>query len=257
MRPAIVIGVLAAVAVAAAVAWRYGARQLDSAVAATIERYGSAATGTDVSVDGIDLALTAGRAELAGITVDNPPGGYESDYAVRVGKATVAIDLASLAGDVPIIDELTVTGALINAEQRDAASNLTDIQRHATESPGSPQGGEPGRIVIRRFRVEDARVVLTSEYLSKPEELPLQDVIVEGIGGASGATYSEATEAMLLPVIAAARSAAAERLRTVAADAAAEAAREELDDEVDELREKTDDAEEKLGEKVEELLDRG
>ena len=64
MRPAIVIGALAAVAVAAAVALRYGARRLDSAVAATVERYGSAVTGTDVNVDGIDLALD-GRARRA------------------------------------------------------------------------------------------------------------------------------------------------------------------------------------------------
>ena len=255
MRPVIVIGVLAAVAVAAAVALRYGARGLDNAVARTVERYGSAVTGTDVSVDGIDLALTAGRAELGGVTVDNP-GGYESDYAVRIGKATVELDVASLAGEVPIVEELVLTGARVNAEQREAASNLTDIQRHATSSPGDSQG-DPARIVIRRFRVEDARVLLTSEYLSDPEELPLKDVVVEDIGGAGGATYSEAAEAMLLPVLAAARSAAAERLRTVAASAAGEAAREELGDDADELHEKADDAKQKLGEKVEELLDRG
>jgi hypothetical protein len=255
MRPAIVIGVLAVVAVTAAVALRYGARRLDAAVASTVERYASAVTGTDVNVDGVDLALTAGRAELAGLTVDNPRG-YDSDYAVKIGNATVALDVASLAGDVPIVEELVVSGALINAEQRDAASNLTDIQRHATASGGEPQA-EPARIVIRRFRVEDARVRVTSEYLSKPEELPLEDVVVDGIGGAAGATYAEAAEAMLLPVLAAARSAAAERLRAVASSAAADAAREELGDEVDELRDKADEAEQKLGDKVGELLERG
>ena len=66
MRPAILIAVLAAVAIAAAVAFRYGGGRLDGVVASTIERYGSAVTGTDVDVDGVDLALTAGRADLAG-----------------------------------------------------------------------------------------------------------------------------------------------------------------------------------------------
>ena len=51
-----------------------------------------------------------------------------------------------------------MTGALINAEQREAASNLTDIQRHATGSSGDAQGN-PARIVIQRFRVVDARVL--------------------------------------------------------------------------------------------------
>lgn len=256
MRPAIVIGVLAAVAVAAAVALRYGARRLDSALAATVEQYGSAVTGTDVNVDGIDLALTAGRAELAGVTVDNP-GGYDTDYAVRVGRATVELDVASLAGEVPVVEELVLTGALINAEQREAASNLTDIQRHATGSSADTQGS-PARIVIQRFRVVDARVLVTSEYLGEPEELPLEDVVVEGIGSAGrGVTYSEAAEAMLLPVLAAARSAAAERLRSVAAKVAADAAREELGDDVDELRDKADEAEQRVTEKLEGLLDRG
>jgi hypothetical protein len=212
-------------------------------------------TGTDVDVDGIDLTLTAGRAELAGLTVDNPRG-YDTDYAVRIGSATVEIDVGSLAGDVPVIEELVLDGVLINAEQREAASNLTEIQRHATGSPDEAPGN-PGRIVVERFRVENARVLLTSEYLSEPEELALDDVVVNGIGGARGATYAEAAEAMLLPVLAAARSAAASRLRAVAADAAAEAAREELGDDADELRDEVNEAERRISEKVEELRDRG
>lgn len=256
MRPAILIAVLAAVAIAAAVALRYGARRLDSVVGSTVERYGSAVTGTDVSVDGVSLALTAGRAELAGVTVGNPRG-YETDYAVHIGRASVELDVASLAGDVPVVEEIVLDGALINAEQREAASNLTDIQRHATASSGEAPVGEPGRIVVERFRVNDARVLLTSEYLSEPEELPLRDVVVEGIGSAGGgATYSEAAEAMLTPVLAAARTAVAERLREVAGEAVSEAAREELENESQELREQTDEARQRLSEKAEELLDR-
>jgi hypothetical protein len=121
MRPAIILVVLAAVAIAVAVALRYGLGRLDGEVASIVERYGSAVTGTDVEVGNVDLALTAGRADLAGITIANPAG-YETDYAVRVGHASVAIDVGSLAGDVPVIDELTLDGALINAEQRDRAA---------------------------------------------------------------------------------------------------------------------------------------
>ncbi len=251
MRPAILIAALAAVAIAVALALRYGVNRLDGAVAATVERYGSAVTGTDVHVAGVDLALTEGRADLAGITIDNP-NGYETDYAVRVGHASVTLDIGSLAGEVPVIDELTLDGALINAEQREKASNLTDIQSHATASSGdAPPSAEPGRIIVKRFRLSDARLLLTSEYLSEPEELQLRDIVVNDIGAATGgATYSEAAEAMLQPVLAAARTAAGERLKAVAAGAASDAVRDKLDEEADEI-------EKAVSERIDELLDRG
>src|SRR5688500_3951425 len=130
MRAGVVIAVLIAVALATAVALRYGARRLDGVVAETVERYGRAVTGTDVDVGGVDLALTAGRAELSDITIDNPAG-YETDYAVHVDRANVALDVGSVADDVPVVEELTLDGAIIHVEQREAATNLTDIQRHA------------------------------------------------------------------------------------------------------------------------------
>ena len=255
MRAAILIVALALVAIVTAVALHYGGGRLDSVVASTVERYGSAVTGTDVRVDGVDLALTAGRAHFTGVTIDNPRG-YDTDYAVRFGTATVAIDVGSLAGDVPVVKELELDGALINAEQRDAASNLTDIQKHATAGSSAAQAAEPGRIIIERFRQRNARVLVTSELLSKPEELPLGDVVVGNIGSSTGgATYSQAAEAMLTPVIAAARTAAAARLRSAAGNALSEAARKELDEEAQGLHEKADEAREELSEKAGELLD--
>jgi hypothetical protein len=203
------------------------------------------------------LSLTAGRAQLMGVTVDNPRG-YETDYAVRIGSASVELDVASLAADVPVIEELVLDGALINAEQRQAASNLTDIQKHATGSSGEAPAAEPGRIIVERFRLRNARVLLTSDYLREPESLPLADVFVENIGSASGgATYSEAAEAMLIPVLAAARAATAERVKDAASGAISDAAREELDEEAQRLRQESDEARQEVSEKVEELLDRG
>jgi hypothetical protein len=255
MRPAIVVGILALIGLATAVALRYGAGRVDGAVVSAIERHGSALTGTRVDVDGLDLALSTGRVDLAGVTVGNPRG-YETDYAVRIGSASVELDIGSLAGAVPVIEELILDGALINAEQRAAASNLTDIQQHATAPSDQAPAGEPGRIVVERFRVRNARVLLTSEHLRTPEELPLRDVVVENIGSATGGvTYSEAAEAMLLPVLAAARSAATERLRVAAVDAVSDAAREELDEEAQGLREEADEARQNVSERVEGLLD--
>jgi hypothetical protein len=62
---------------------------------------------------------------------------------------------------------------------------------------------------------------------------------------------------MLMPIIAAARSAAADRLRSVAGEAVSEAARDELDEEAEALRGEKDEARQEVSEKLEGLLDRG
>ena len=144
-----------------------------------------------------------------------------------------------------MVTELLLEDAHINAEQRGDATNLTDIQRYVSASrrPSRRRHGRAGRIIIDRFRVTNARVTVTSELLSKPEDLELEDIVVTGIGrSAGGASYGEAAEAMLAPILAAARSAAQARVQSEAA----EAVREELQEEV----------EEKAGEKLRELLDR-
>lgn len=247
-----IIAIAAVVIAVAVVAIRYGFERIDSVVADTVERYGRAVTGTDVDVDGVDIALTAGRADLSDITIDNPDG-YDTDYAVHVERASVALDIASIASDVPVVKELTIDRALIHAEQRDNATNLTDIQRHATAAPSGPAPGdatEPGRIIIDRFRVTNARVQVTSEHLSEPEELSLHEVVVEGIGrNSGGATYGDAASAMLTPLLAAARDAAAARLRTATSEAVTDAAREEVEEEADEVRER-------INERFEDLRDR-
>jgi uncharacterized protein involved in outer membrane biogenesis len=248
MRLAVISAVVIVVAAAAVVAIQYGLRRVDSVVAETVERYGRAVTGTEVDVDGVDVSLSAGRAEISDITIDNPDG-YDTDYAVHVDRAAVVLAVASLAADVPVVEELTIDGAIIQAEQRAAATNLSDIQRHATAAPAEQppaEAAQPGRIIVDRFRVTNARVLLTSEYLAEPEELPLHDIIVQHIGrGSGGATYADAATAMLTPLLAAARDAASERFRA----AAAAAARGKLDEEAGELRERVE-------QRIDELRDR-
>ena len=60
--------------------------------------------------------------------------------------------------------------------------------------------------------------------------------VVDGIGrGSGGATYAQAAEAILGPILTAARSAPEERLRNAAADAAREAIEEEASEKLRDL----------------------
>jgi hypothetical protein len=245
MRKQVILGAIGTVVVAAGIAVFLVVTRLDRMVASAVETYGSAATGTDVRVAGVAIALTAGRGNVSTLTVGNPKG-YATDFAVRIEDIDVALDVRSLASGVPVVADLHLSDARVNAEQIGDATNLTDIQRYLGEPHGEASvAADPrpeARIIIDRFRLTNARVTLTSELLSEPEELELGDVVVEGIGrAAGGATYTEAAEAIFGPIFAAARSAAQQRLR----DAAAESVREELRENV----------EEKAGERLKDLLD--
>lgn len=235
-RVILIVVALAAVAVIAVLVLTPA---VDGRVAELIERYGAAATGTEVDVGAVDIALTRGRGTIDRLTIGNPEG-FETDYAVRIADVEAALEVGSLTGEVPIVTELVLDDVHINAEQRGDATNLTEIQELMTAPEGEPETGvEEGRIIVELFRATNARLTITSELLGGSETVDLEDVVVRDVGGTRGATYSEAAAAMLDPVIDTAIAAVSGRLR----DAAESSAREAVEEEVEEVEQ---EAEERL-----------
>ncbi len=215
----VAVGVVVVVIVAAVL---LVGSHLDRYVDQAIEDYGRATTGTDVSLGSVDLAPTKGTGELKRLTIDNPPG-YATPYALRIDDIKLTLDLGSLATNVPVVKEVVVDSAHLNAEQRGDSTNLTDIEHNMGKASGSASAApeEQGKVIIERFRLTNGRVTLTSELLSHPEDLALEDVVVQGVGRSTGgATYDEATAAVLNPILAAARTAVEKRLKEAAAGAA-------------------------------------
>jgi uncharacterized protein involved in outer membrane biogenesis len=225
MRLKIVLTVIVAVVLVAVAGLLFLSTQVDGIVARTVVEYARETTGTAAHLGGVDIILGEGRGALKDLTIDNPDG-YETSHFLRIDDIETTLELGSLRTDVPVVKEVLVSGAHLNAEQRGDSINLADIQRYMSQS-AEPSAEDEGRIIIDRFRLTNGHVTVTSEYLDKPEELALEDVVVNGVGRTSGgATYSEATEAVLTPIVRAARSAAEGRLRA----AAAGRAREEIQD---------------------------
>jgi uncharacterized protein involved in outer membrane biogenesis len=227
MSKKIVLGIVAVVVAVVAAGLVFVGNKLDGIVAQAVEDYGSAATGTRVTVAGVDITPTQGRGDLKALVIDNPPG-FETDHALRIENIKLALDLRSLTGDVPVVHEVLVNDAHLNAEQRGDSTNLTDIEHYMSKSSEASADSSvpPPRLIIDSFRLTHARVTLTSELLKHPEELELGDVVVQNVGRSSGgATYGEATDALLTPILDAARAAVQQRLK----DAAAAAAREEVE----------------------------
>jgi len=233
MGKKILLGIVVVVVLAAAAAAWLVMTKGDQFVASAIETYGHAATGTNVAVRGVQLALTQGRGDVKGLTIDNPPG-YSNDYFLQIDDITLVLDLGSLSSRVPVVKEVLVDAAHLNAEQHGQATNLTDLE-HRISSPTSVAKPAPpqnqGRIIIDRFRLTHGRITLTSDLLKHPEEIALADVAVDGIGRSSGGvTYEQAAEAVLDPILKATRNAVDARLRKAAEDSARDKAESALND---------------------------
>src|SRR4051812_28510476 len=127
MGKKVILGLTVVVVAAIVVAIAMVASRLGGIAGHIIEDYGSATTGTDVSVRSVDVEPTRGRGEVKDLTIANPPG-FHTDYALRIDDVELGLDLASLRKDVPVIREVLVDAAHLNAEQRGDSTNLTDIE---------------------------------------------------------------------------------------------------------------------------------
>ncbi len=195
------VAVLVAV-VAIGVFWTLS--NLDSIVKSMIEKVGTSVTGTNVSVSSVHISLQEGSGEIRGLTIGNPAG-FDSDYALRIGKATVALDKASLTSEVIRMTAITVEDTTVNAEIKATAGiNLQKIMDNLESSDGksdqaaSEEGGT--KIVIDRFDLTNSELKLITDI--KNYDAKMGDVHLKGIGQSSGgATTREVAVQLLRPVI--------------------------------------------------------
>jgi len=236
MAKKILLGLVAVIVLVAGAAVWFVMTKGNELVANAIETYGSSTTGTSVTVRGVELSLTQGRGDIKGLRINNPPS-YTSPYFLEVDNITLVLDLSSLSGSAPVVKEVLVDGAHLNAEQLGQATNLTDLEKRVegqstASKPATPK--DEGRIIIDRFRLTHGRVTLTSDHLKQPEDLQLADVAVDGVGRASGGvTYDQAAAAVLDPILRATRNAVEGRLRKAAEDAARDKAESSLSDKLE------------------------
>lgn len=217
------LSILAAVVIAAGI---YVSRRLNPTVADLVESYGAEATGTRVRVGAVDVSLRDSRATLKGFVIDNPPG-YSTPYLLRIDEIDVQLDVASLARPAIVLRDVALKGATLEAEQHGTSSNLTEVLDHVEHAggttPAQPSAAaEPGtKLIVDRFRLTDGRVRLTSDALSGPQSIDLADVTARDVGRAEGGLDLTATaDALLRPILAAARDAVRGRLQKAAGDAA-------------------------------------
>jgi len=207
----IVLGVLAVIIVIVVAAVFYGISKLDDLVVEGIERGGSKLTGTEVTVDAVDLSLRQGFASIAGLSIGNPEG-FQGEQALRWDEVSVQIDLASMRQSPMRLAEVAVKGPEVFFElDADGNSNLDKIRRSVerwlpeSEEPageGEPAGrGQDVRMAVTSFVFEegalhaDATAVGGEKY-----ELELPALELRDLGGSQGVPPEQIGQEVLVEI---------------------------------------------------------
>lgn len=230
------IGVVVGLAAIALLVLIVVASRLDRIIERAVETYGPEATGTSVTLDGVDVSIWSGEGSLKGLVIDNPDG-YESDYAISLNRIDIAIDIESLTGDVIVIKEIVVDGASLIIEQRGITDNnlqtiLGNVQRYSGPDQETEESESSDyRYVVKTFRFTNGKLGALSKAAGLDEQVAIPDVVVTGVGEKSGgATIAEVSKQLITPVIRKALAA----VQNLAIEEVEERIKQELEEELEE-----------------------
>lgn len=204
-RIAVAAGVLV-VAVVVAVAVVFG--QLGRIIKRGVETVGPTVTGTPVTLSSAMVSIFSGEGALRGLHIGNPQG-FTTPTAFELGKVGIAVDPASLAGDVIRIRSIVVEAPRLVAEF-DAAgvSNLKAILDHAkstarkTPASDEPADGAQQKMIIEEFRFVDAEVRALAPAYKLDKTLKLPPIVLKQLGAKEGgAAAADIAEQILRPVV--------------------------------------------------------
>ncbi len=192
----VLVGLVVLVVIVAGVLF-YVWSSLDSIVAAAIEKYGSEATGTAVTVDSVKLEIAEGSGSISGLSVANPPG-FSDPNVFTLGKISTKLDIGTLTQDPVVVEEIYVGAPQVYFEiNEQGKSNVKALQdnmpaKAPAEAPAEPKKAKPEvKLIIRRLVMEggtlDAKVAAAPEQ-NRSAALPRIEILNIGgkQGGASG-----------------------------------------------------------------------
>ncbi len=182
-----------------------------------IEMYGPDALGAEVSVEDVNLDLSAGSAQILGLTVGNPAGFNGSD-ALSLGEVKVVLDTGQISESLIVIRQILIDSADVALIARGRRSNFQQLMENVERSVGASDGaaesteaaGAQPRFIVDRLDFTNAAASVNSDVLGDLA-LEIPDIHLTDIGRKSkGVTAAELAQQFLKPISDAATRAAVE-----------------------------------------------
>jgi hypothetical protein len=183
---------------------------LDSVVKAAVEQIGSEATGTQVSLNQVEISPTSGFGALRGFRMTNPKGFAEGD-AFKFDEINVTLDITTVFSDPVVINEIVIDKPEITYAIGEGGSNVDEIQKNVNdyagaggESTGAAGGSSEGpNLIIKNLYMRNGTVTvsapaMTAETMSAPlPDIHLTDIGQEGRGATPGEVVQQAMAAVV------------------------------------------------------------
>lgn len=184
-------------------------KNVDSIVVTAIEKYGSKASKTAVSVSSVRIKLSSGEGTIRGLAVRNPSG-FSSDNAFGLGNITIRIDTGTLTSDIVVIDKILISSPQVLYEiNASGASNINALKRNikqSTREKKKPSDEKKARkekkFLIRKLIIENGKIDLNIKTLgAKTQIVQLPKITRTNIGRKNGATSSQVAEEIMSALV--------------------------------------------------------
>lgn len=234
---------------------------LNPLVEDAVTTYGPKVTQTPVKLSSVNINVWQGATEIKGFEIANPKG-FSAPYVFKSDVFRVNIDPLSVTSDVIVINDITIDGVSLVAEQKGLTTNIQALIKSVQQfAPADSSGGETPataqesastfepRFILNNLRFANNDLQLITEkygnYTVNIPELTRQNLT----GGGKGLTPSELGVAILQPILDAAEKAAKQKLKDVA--------KKEVEDKLkNKLEEKLNDSQKDKIDKLKNLLGR-
>lgn len=138
------------------------AGKMDGIIKDTIETEGTAALGSQVTLESVVTDLKAGSALLTQLTIANPPG-YTAPNAVELTSFSASVDYRN-----QVIDDIDINNPIINAEQKGTKNNFQDLLNNmpSDETQEAESEADDTVLTINRLALRQATVNLITSDLA-------------------------------------------------------------------------------------------
>jgi hypothetical protein len=192
---------------------------LGGIIKGVVEKVGSQATQTPVTLAEVDISLTDGSGELKNLVVANPEP-FKSEHAMSLGIIRVQIDPATIGSNPVVIKEVVIDSPQIIYEVSGGGTNIGAIQENVDafakglgaggETPAGdepPAEGEGTKVIIENLYVRGAKASVSATFLGGESvgvtvpEIHLTDLGKDDGGASAGEVAAELLDAIAEAVI--------------------------------------------------------